>query len=129
MKSVNEFGLFCRKLRLDNHQILKEMADILGVSPSYLSAVENGKRNIPRDWYDKISSFYNLTSSEKNKLLEIIKGYDLQFNDMFSQDDLSTKQMLITFARRCKENSLTPEKIEKIFKIMDGEEDESTSKK
>ena len=46
MKQINDFGIFCRKLRLDNNQILKEMADALGVSSSYLSAVENNKRKI-----------------------------------------------------------------------------------
>ena len=48
MKKISEFAIFCRKLRLDNNQILKDMADVLGVSSSYLSAVENGKRKNTR---------------------------------------------------------------------------------
>ena len=50
MERLSDFAIFCRKLRIDNNQILKEMADLLDVSSSYLSAVENGKRNIPNDW-------------------------------------------------------------------------------
>lgn len=129
MKPVNKFGTFCRKLRIDNNQILKEMAEALGVSSSYLSAVENGKRNIPDDWYEKISNIYNLNPESKNELLEIIKSQDLQFNDMFASDDFAAKQMLISFARECQENNLTPEKIDLIFKIMEGDNNEGTSKK
>ena len=44
MERLSDFALFCRKIRLDNNQILKEMAESLGVSSSYLSAVENEKR-------------------------------------------------------------------------------------
>ncbi|KHF28295.1 Helix-turn-helix domain protein [Anoxybacillus sp. BCO1] len=50
---LTEFGRFCRKLRIDNGELLKHMADKLGVTSSYLSAVENGKRNVPQDWVEK----------------------------------------------------------------------------
>ena len=37
-------GVFLRKLRLANDEILKDMAKNLGVSSAFLSAVENGKK-------------------------------------------------------------------------------------
>lgn len=121
MERLSDFALFCRKIRLDNNQILKEMADSLGVSSSYLSAVENEKRKIPEDWYEKISTLYNLDKDKKDELFSIIKQQDLQFNDVFNADDYKTKQMLISFARKCQENSITPEKFNEIIKIMEGE--------
>jgi len=121
MERPSEFAIFCRKLRIDNNQILKEMAESLDVSPSYLSAVENGKRNIPDDWYEKISNIYHLNDDKKNELFTAIKSQNLQFNDVIDLDDYKTKQMLISFARKCQENSITPEKFNEIIKIMEGD--------
>ncbi len=125
MERLSDFALFCRKIRLENNQILKEMADSLGVSSSYLSAVENAKRKIPDDWFEKITTLYSLNKEKQNELFSIIKQQDLQFNDVFSSDDYKTKQMLISFARKCQENSITPEKFNEIIKIMEGENNES----
>ena len=129
MERLSEFAIFCRKIRLDNNQILKDMADALGVSSSYLSAVENGRRKIPDNWYEKISNLYCLPKDKQDELFSIIKSQDLQFNDVIESDDYKTKQMLISFARKCQENSITPEKFNKIIKIMEGEKNESTSEK
>ena len=43
-KMITEYGKFLRKLRIDQGQILKTMAEKLGVSAPFLSAVENGKQ-------------------------------------------------------------------------------------
>ena len=44
---VTSFGKALRKLRIDRGMVLKNMADMLGVSSAYLSAIELGKRAIP----------------------------------------------------------------------------------
>lgn len=121
MERLSDFAIFCRKLRIDNNQILKEMAELLDVSSSYLSAVENGKRNIPNDWYEKISEIYHLNEEKRNELFAAIKSQDLQFNDVIDSDDYTTKQMLISFARKCQQNSITPEKFNEIIKMMEGD--------
>ena len=41
---VTSFGKFLRNLRMDIGELLLNMADKLGVSPAFLSGVENGKR-------------------------------------------------------------------------------------
>ena len=51
---LTDFGKELRKIRIDNNEFLKDMANKLGVTVSYLSAVENGKRDIPDEWLDKI---------------------------------------------------------------------------
>lgn len=65
---LTEFGITIRKIRLDKGEILKTMADRLGVSSAFLSAVENGKKNIPEKWLDKIVEFYQLGDEKKNEL-------------------------------------------------------------
>ena len=41
---LTSLGKFLRKIRIDNDEYLKDMADKLGVTVSFLSAVENGKK-------------------------------------------------------------------------------------
>ena len=65
---LTEFGQYIRKLRIDCGVLLKDMADKLEVTPSYLSAVETGKRNIPDGWVDKIGQLYELDMIEQDAL-------------------------------------------------------------
>ena len=71
MEKLSEFAVFCKKLRIDNNQILKDMAGLLNVSSSYLSAVENGKRKIPDEWYDRISNLYLHLISLKFRTIDL----------------------------------------------------------
>ena len=61
---VTEFGKFSRKLRIENDELLRDMANKLGVTASYLSAVEIGKRNIPKKWEHIIVNAYQLDNSK-----------------------------------------------------------------
>ena len=45
-----------------------EMAQKLNMSASYLSTIENGKRNIPPDMEDLLIRAYNLSDKDKEKL-------------------------------------------------------------
>lgn len=65
---LTEFGKALRKIRIDRQQLLRDMADKLGVSSAYLSAVETGKRRIPQDWVSKIASIYSLSCEEQADL-------------------------------------------------------------
>ena len=61
---LTALGKFLRKLRIDNGEILKDMADKLGVTASFLSAVENGKKHMPSAWNQTICSMYQLNDSQ-----------------------------------------------------------------
>lgn len=65
--ALTEVGKFIRKLRLENGEILKNMAEKLEVSSAFLSAVENGKKKLPQTMKNKIINLYNLTEVEKNE--------------------------------------------------------------
>ena len=47
---LTSIGKFLRKLRVDHDEILKDMAEKLEVTVSFLSAVENGKKHMPAAW-------------------------------------------------------------------------------
>jgi predicted nucleotidyltransferase component of viral defense system len=42
--SYTKFGEFMRILRVKNHEVMGDIAKLLGVSTPFLSAVENGKK-------------------------------------------------------------------------------------
>ena len=52
---MTELGIALRKIRLDKHELLREMAAKLNVSSAFLSAVETGKKRPPANFVNKIS--------------------------------------------------------------------------
>ena len=59
-REYTRFGEELRILRTRRHQTQKDMADVLGVTKSFLSAVETGKNAIPGSWIDILSNHYHL---------------------------------------------------------------------
>lgn len=96
---VTQFGKFLRKIRIDNGELLKDMANTLDVTSSYLSAVENGKRNIPQEWASKIVEYYDLTDSQTVELDEAIALSQDEIILNTSDLDNSDKKFLAAFAR------------------------------
>ncbi len=115
-RMVTEFGKYCRKLRIDKGILLKDMAEKLEVTSAYLSAVENGKRNIPQAWFDKISSVYSLNGEQKKELSIVIEESNMRISDLFSKVDREKQEIILTFARKC--NSLDKETINRINKML-----------
>lgn len=69
---LTNFGKICRKLRIDNNELLLDMAKYLGVSSAFLSKVENGKAKPPIDWKEKIASRYHITDAEYSEFCDSI---------------------------------------------------------
>lgn len=70
MAEVTVFGKVLRKLRIDHSEVLGTMAKRLGISPAYLSAIENNGRDIPDGLIAKIASEYRLDESQITELEE-----------------------------------------------------------
>lgn len=67
---MTPFGKAVRKLRIDRDLLLKDMADELGVTPTFLSAVETGRKPIPAGWLDRVATILNLNMIERRELDE-----------------------------------------------------------
>ena len=67
---LTAFGKTLRKLRIDRGEILKAMADHLGISSAYLSAIEMGKRVIPEDMVARLSRIYALSEEDVRQMEE-----------------------------------------------------------
>lgn len=100
---LTQFGKFIRKLRIDHGELLKEMADKLKVTSSYLSAVETGKRNVPQDWLEKIVSLYQLDSEQTSELRASIEGSQLSVKIDLLKSTNRDKNLVMAFAREFKE--------------------------
>lgn len=110
------FGKIVRKLRIDNGELLKDMAEKLGVTSSYLSAVENGKRNIPQEWPDAISKIYSLGRSEQKELMEAARESQLTMKVDLNGYDAAEKNLIMALARELKD--LDDENKSKIQEIL-----------
>lgn len=97
---LTEFGRFLRKYRIDCGELLKDMADKLGVTSSYLSAIESGKRNIPGDWVDKIAGLYNLDLVEKDQLAEAASNSIKSITMNIQKSKASRRETALLFARQ-----------------------------
>lgn len=98
---VNEFGKFLRKIRIDNGEILKDMADKLEMTSSYLSAIECGKRNIPNNLITKLQQLYNLDDEMVSKL-EDAKQKSINKIEIDSISKMSSpkRDLALEFARK-----------------------------
>ncbi len=97
---VNNFGKFCRKLRIDNSELLADMANRLEVSSAFLSKVENGNKKPPKEWRNKLISFYDLDEPKIAELDDCL--FDAMNTDSIDITQFSTenKNMLLSFARK-----------------------------
>lgn len=99
-RKISKFGVFCRRLRLENRELLYDMAQKLGVSSAFLSKVENGRGKPPREWREKLITLYQLDGNEVEELDEAIfeaenrKSIDIS---RFSDED---KELIWSFARK-----------------------------
>ena len=75
------------------------MAKVVGVSLPFLSAVENGKKNVPADWFDKLSEHYNLTNNEQLELKEAIEESKTHLKIITNGAGNNQRKAALQFAR------------------------------
>ena len=101
--AASEYGKFLKKLRIDRDQQLQTMARNMGISASYLSAIESGNRDIPVDFTEKLIQEYGLSEDDKEQLhkLELAterKSIQLDVNkDTCSEEQ---KEIALLFAQK-----------------------------
>jgi transcriptional regulator with XRE-family HTH domain len=115
---LTEFGQYLRKLRIDCGDLLKDMADKLGVTSSYLSAVETGKRNIPDGWVEKISHLYGLDMLEQEALQVVATNSARAVTMDLSNMAPKRRETALLFARKF--DAVDDSAIESIRKLLNG---------
>lgn len=68
--AYTKFGELMRILRIKHHEVMGDTAKLLNVSIPFLSAVENGKKNVPPTWINLLAFHYKLNAREMEELSE-----------------------------------------------------------
>lgn len=113
---VTTLGKELRILRIKRNELLKDMADRLGIAATYLSAIENGKRQPSKDFVYKLSKVYDLSQDETE---EFEQAYFDTINEISIPIDKiapEKRDLGLVFARRF--NELDTNQINKIMEIM-----------
>lgn len=97
---ATELGKFLRKLRVDNDELMKQMADRLGLASSTLSSIEAGRRKPGKGFLERVIGTYELSQKQAAELRD---AYDrsrdeveLQIKGLPNQD----QRLAIAFARK-----------------------------
>lgn len=95
-----KLGDFLRNIRLKANISLRKMATDLGISPAFLSAVENGKKKMPDSWFSLIPDTYNLSDNETDEFKDTAyESFETVELNLAKASD-ANKKFAIRFARR-----------------------------
>lgn len=97
--AYTSFGEFVRILRIKRHEVMGDMAKVLNVKVPFLSAVENGKKNVPSEWAEKIAMAYSLNDSEKDELYQGIEESRTQYKIPAINAGIVQRRAALQFAR------------------------------
>ena len=97
--SYTSFGEFVRILRIKHHEVMGDLAKVLDVRVPFLSAVENGKKNVPSEWADKIITHYKLSEMEQKELKKAIVESRTQYKISTENAGKSQRRAALQFAR------------------------------
>lgn len=115
--AYTKFGEFMRILRVRHHEIMGDIAKLLGVSTPFLSAVENGKKNVPAEWISIITDHYALADTEQAELKEAIENSKTQIKLNLSGSSAYQRDAALQFARSFGEiDETTAKKILELLK-------------
>lgn len=119
---MTPFGRFMRHLRTEKGLLLKDVADVLGVTSAYLSAVEHGKKGQPSAaMVSKLENALKLTTEQRKQLRGAVR-------DSVSSMEIPSKvtpfafETANAFARKLPD--LSEQQLRKIKSIVDQEENE-----
>lgn len=113
---ITEFGKKLRNIRMDQGILLKDMAQDLDVTPSFLSAVEVGKKNVPEKWISEISDHYNLTESERKELEKLARDATTNVKIDITQANNIQRSAALAFTRSF--DSLSEDEAKQIINLL-----------
>ena len=113
-----KFGEYVRVLRVKNHEVMGDMAKFLDTTTPYLSAVENGKKNIPQEWKEKIIKHYNLKDEERDLLEKAIEISKTQRKIDLKTSTEAQREVALEFQRSFA--NIDEKTAKEIIKLLEG---------
>lgn len=118
---LTELGRELRKLRIDKKENLAKMSKKLGVSVSYLSAIENGARDVPHDFVGRLSESYNLPQDQIDALNIAAANSASKVSIPLCEAMAEQRQLAFMLSRKL--NNLTSEECDQIMTLLKGKGD------
>lgn len=117
--AITTLGKYLRRLRLEKNEILKDVADVLGVSSAYLSAIEHGKKKLSDQSMKIIINHYKLDNGSKQQLIDAreLSQNEISINLKGSKE--GDRKLALAFARKL--DSLDEAEKEHIFALLNGD--------
>ena len=97
---LTSLGKFLRKIRIDHGEVLKDMADKLGVTASYLSAVETGKKRMPSSWNNRMCELYDFNQEQTAEFTKAVAETESKIELDLSKATDSQRELAVSFARK-----------------------------
>lgn len=97
---LTALGKLLKKLRVDRGEVLKDMSARLGVTASFLSAVENGKKRMPSEWNGKLCIAYGLDADARKLLTAAIAETESSIDLDLTGLEAANRELAVFFARR-----------------------------
>ncbi|HIY34284.1 MAG TPA: helix-turn-helix domain-containing protein [Candidatus Eubacterium faecigallinarum] len=117
---LTDLGKELRRIRINNDEILKNMAAKLEITPAYLSAIENGKREPTKKFMDTLFKVYNVPCEEQKNLIQAFHSTIENVSINLSNQSQNRKDLGLVFARKF--DGLSDDQIKKLIKILNKED-------
>ncbi len=119
-----KLGDFFRSIRMKENISLRKMAVDMGVSPAFLSAIENGKKKMPDSWFALIPEKYHLTDDEASEFKDIAyESFETVELNIANATD-ANKKLAIRFARRF--DSIDDNTSKEILRLLENDSKEDS---
>ncbi len=115
---MNRIGRFLKQLRLDNDELLYQMAEKLEISKSLLSLVERNLRPMSETLKKKILTSYQLSNQKEKELEEIYIESKNTIDIQCKTASPLAKNVAFSLARKM--NTLDYSDLKKIQEILEG---------
>ena len=115
---LSPFGAWVRAYRERNLITLRDMSRALEKSPSFISALELGRKSVPISIVDEIADAYALTNDEVSELRKAAEASRTQAKVRFEdRTRANEREVAMLFARNF--DNLTEDQTERIRKILE----------
>lgn len=113
------YGMFMKNIRKVKNVTLQSLANKLDVSVSFLSLLENGKKQIPLEYVNRISDALNLNDDEKKQLENSILISNKKM--IIELDNLSNNQIEVSLLFASTIDELNEQQVNEIKNIIKGD--------
>ena len=117
---LTEFGKVMRIIRINTGDSMRDMAAKIGMSATYLSAIETGKRNIPANMEELLFTNYNFSDKDKKKIKDSIESSAAQVKINLTEMADKKKKLIYKLSK----GNIDEETLDRLCEIISEKEKE-----